>query len=317
MNHAPPSVHFIISAPRSGSTWLAQALNGHPEIFATENRLFGSFCEIWQNNDGKFSPRITFDKYAATFAQHTFFQQLGCDNTREFQNAFVPAYLKFLAEFLRSRSGKPVIVDKITPYLGTSSQVVDQIRRWCPDSRIIHLIRDGRDVATSGIFDWIRREPQDAERRRLFVDKEPGLCLERFFDDESLATWCRYWREPIESVTSTLDDALTVGFESMLNDQPRELMRIFKHLGVDADATLASDCAHRVSFERTTGRASGQDDPLAKARKGVAGDWRNYFTRADAQRFDQLAGQTLIEHGFESDHSWVDGCPARLALRCP
>ena len=42
-------VHFVISAPRSGSTWLQRALNEHPQVFCTEHRLFGRFCEIWPN----------------------------------------------------------------------------------------------------------------------------------------------------------------------------------------------------------------------------------------------------------------------------
>jgi len=69
--------NFILSAPRSGSTWLAKALNGHPDIFATENRLFGEFCEIWPNSDGSMSPRITFDEFVKQNTSFFIYEEMG------------------------------------------------------------------------------------------------------------------------------------------------------------------------------------------------------------------------------------------------
>jgi len=111
---AKPEIHFVISAPRSGSTWLTTALNQHPEIFATEHRLFGDFCEVWQNNDGSTSPRITFDKYAQAFSVHYFYDAMGM-NRGEFLNAFEKSFANFLVGFATNRTDKKFVVDKITP----------------------------------------------------------------------------------------------------------------------------------------------------------------------------------------------------------
>jgi hypothetical protein len=45
MSQSPdlPDLHFLISAPRSGSTWLASTLDQHPEILGVEQRLYGGF----------------------------------------------------------------------------------------------------------------------------------------------------------------------------------------------------------------------------------------------------------------------------------
>lgn len=321
-----PEIHFVFSAPRSGSTWLATALNFHPSIFATENRFFGMFCEIWQNRNGRSSPRITADKYFHGMAQHSFFRELGFDTASEMGEELLREWLGFLAGFLASRSGKRVIVDKVTPYLGTAAKVIREIRSHFPGAAIIHLQRDGRDVATSGVFDWLGRVPDNEmdetarNRDRYFLegDGEKG-SLARFFDDRSLETWARYWTEPFAALASSdVPDAgkfpadLAIRYEDMLVDQPKCLRQVFERLGVDDAESLARECAEKASFERTTGRSPGSHDPLGKSRRGVSGDWRNWFTRADAGKFNQLAGKWLIRSGYAKDDSWVDECPETL-----
>jgi len=41
-------------------------------------------------------------------------------------------------------------------------------------------------------------------------------------------------------------------------------------------------------------------------RKGVAGDWRNHFSKDAKQVFNKLAGKELIKLGYEIDESWIE-----------
>jgi hypothetical protein len=68
-----------------------------------------------------------------------------------------------------------------------------------------------------------------------------------------------------------------------------------------------------VTFEKTTTRQPGQADPIAKARKGVHGDWQNYFTRHDAQIFQEHCGHWLHRYGYSSRPDWVQQCPDVLS----
>ena len=309
--------HFVISSPRSGSTWLARALNQHPEILATENRLFGMFCEVWKNNNGKSAPRITADQFVRGLANHSFFGELGFESAKQMDNELFPALTKTLAEFLRQRSGKPVIVDKVTPYLGTSRQVLEKAACQFTDAKFVHLIRDGHDVAVSGVFDWVAREKEDSDRYKFFVQQDRTIELNRFFDDELLERWATYWKEPHAAFSELHNQfpperVVEVRYESMLQDQGLELQRIFTHLQVAGDAKVAESCAAAVTFEKTTQRSAGQADNLAKARKGIAGDWKRFFTRTDARQFQQLTGDLLQRLGYEKDDSWIDACPETL-----
>ena len=305
---AEPELHFVISAPRSGSTWLTKSLNQHAEIFATEHRLFGEFCEVWQNNDGTTSPRITFDKYAEAFSVHYFFESLGLDR-KSFQDSFVRSFANFLVGFAGRRSGKKVIVDKITPYPGTAELVVQKIRRLFPKSKIIQLVRDGRDVLTSGTFDWLLKDAQGTDRYRYFVDKEAGFELKRFFDDDVIRKWAENWLETIECFESSPADVV-VSYESMKQDLAGELDRIAGAVGASPGNI---ESLEGLSFEQMSGRKEGDgSQPTAKARKGVVGDWKSHFTRADGELFDSIAGKQLVSLGYEKDSSWVQGLPLTL-----
>jgi lipopolysaccharide transport system ATP-binding protein len=58
-------------------------------------------------------------------------------------------------------------------------------------------------------------------------------------------------------------------------------------------------------FERLTGgRPRGREDVGCHERKGVAGDWRNYFTGRLADAFKARFGDVLVATGYERDQSW-------------
>ena len=307
-------IHFIVSAPRSGSTWLAQALNRHPQIFATAHRQFGDFCEMWPNNNGTHSPRMTFDAYAKTMGTHYFHPETS-DSRLGFIDDFISAYVEFLIEFAQKKSGKSIVFDKVTPYPGTCELVIQKIRQYFPAAKIVRLIRDGRDVATSGAFDWLLKDGKGTPRHDHFVAQQSDSRLDRFFDDAVLKKWAGHWAEVCDAVPAEAYD-VAVKYEDMLQDQATELMKILESVGADADADLqlARECATAVTFVEQAGREPGLLEPTAKMRNGTAGDWKNYFTRHDAELFEGIAGEQLRSTGYESDKAWPDKRNDKLEL---
>ena len=235
-----------------------------------------------------------------------------------------------LLGFLSSRARKPIIVDKITPYLGTAAAVMQGLQQDFPDARIIQLVRDGRDVVTSGVYDWIGREPppiaddpQTVRRAEYFTGagdnrKQPMPPLDRFLDDGSIRTWAQYWTQPHQALVQSpipAERIITIRYEQMLDDYPAVLARLFRFLGVAADDSRIADCIQATTFEKSTGRNAGTHQPLAKARKGIAGDWKDHFTRHDARLFHRQAGATMKALGYEPDDCWVSACPPSLRSR--
>ena len=307
--------HFILSAPRSGSTWLAKALNGHPDIFATENRLFGELCEIWPNFDGSMSPRITFDEFVKQYSSFFMYEELGL-NRQQFIDRFQRGFTTFLHRFCQRQADKNIVVDKVTPYLGSTGLVFEKIDRYFPDSRTIQLVRDGRDVVTSGTFDWILKDARGTDRYSFFVEKRPGLSMRRFFDDEMVRRWSQLWIEPIKHFQMR-PDGLTIRYESMKQNQADVLEQVFDFLGCPVAESVVQGCLERATFEKMTGRKTGDENqPLRKARKGISGDWKNYFTIRDGEIFHEETGDLLLDLGYETDPRWYRQLPDELAFVC-
>ena len=80
-------------------------------------------------------------------------------------------------------------------------------------------------------------------------------------------------------------------------------------------AARAAAIADEFSFERQAGRRAGEEDKRSFLRKGIVGDWRNYFTREAREVFAGFAGSELVLLGYERDRAWVTddafGSPGR------
>ncbi|MBN1674080.1 MAG: sulfotransferase [Kiritimatiellae bacterium] len=324
--HAGPAVGFVLSAPRSGSTWLKEALNAHPQVFCTENRLFGRYFDVLRA-PGAARPRlrVTLDKYIDEFMLHYEWRRLpgGFEAAR---NHLFTRMVEAIVAASAELSGKPVLIDKVTPYPGTSTVVAASVTQVFPQAAVILLLRDGRDVLTSGVFHWLNKAREDEEededditrgRKARFVKREPGAALSRFFRDRDIEEWCAAWTDPLDAGRDLerKHRLLRVSYEKMVRDQTAELTRLFAFLQVDADPALVAGCVEASSFEKMSGgRQPGEADPTAHVRKGVVGDWQSHFTKRDGILFDKLAGRYLRELGYEPDRSWIERLPEELAL---
>jgi hypothetical protein len=258
---------------------------------------------MWPNNNGRLAPRITLDAYAQALSVHYRHRDLA-ESRSEFVDQFVSEYIEFLVSFAVRRTGKPVIVDKITPYAGTWPLVQSQIKKYLPESRLIHLVRDGRDVATSGAFDWLLKDAAGTPRYQFFIENTIGMTLTRFFDDELIRKWAGIWNESVRSYSPQTYRG-KIRYEAMLADQAQVLRQVFEWLEVDTNDAVVQRCVERSSFERTSGRPPGAMDATNKQRIGVSGNWREYFTRRDAELFDRVAGEALVAECYETDNRWV------------
>jgi LPS sulfotransferase NodH len=316
------TVVFIIASPRSGTTWLQRALNEHPEITCGENRLFGSYFDVVQEGQRR-RPRITVDEFAMSLAQRTVKQDLAA-SVDHYANDLTAAFADIMFSRWRHYSGKSILVDKVTPYPGTACDVVQKIRTFFPQARVIQLVRDGRDVMTSGVFHWMQKSIEgarpvtgDQRRRAVFVDGQVQQPLSRFFTDHDIDLWGQSWLEPIEAVRKHgPENVLQIRYEDMITDQFEVLRQICVHVGAQPSSSVLRTCVKHSSFERMSGgRRAGEADPKAHVRKGVAGDWRNYFTRHDGELFERICGQQLLRLGYTENSGWSRELSDMLQIR--
>jgi len=223
----------------------------------------------------------------------------------------------FLTRHL-SKTGKRLVGDK-TVLL--SAEIMREMSRICPEARVIHIVRDGRDVAISATHHgWNQAEdkggthrikPEQLAKREAYR-KDPQALLERgggIFPDGELSKSAARWSARVGNAVKD-GPALfganyaEVRYEDLLEDTPKELKVLLEFLGADAGEQVVKRCVDAASFENLSGgRRRGQEAP-SFFRKGVAGDWRNVFTEQNRRDFKAAAGDLLIELGYEVDDAW-------------
>jgi lipopolysaccharide transport system ATP-binding protein len=97
-----------------------------------------------------------------------------------------------------------------------------------------------------------------------------------------------------------------IRFEDLLTDDRAILEDVLiGRCGLDIRKGKLRRVVERESFERLSGgRQRGDEDTSAHYRKGVAGDWRNYFDEPLKDAFKETYGRLLIDAGYERDSSW-------------
>jgi protein-tyrosine sulfotransferase len=121
---------FIGGVPRSGTTLLRVILDTHPQIHCgTELRIVQALTALWSSADQRAQPLLA-DSYGVD-AEHL-------------RRIFAELILSFLEPAWRA-SGKPRVAEK-TPF---NILVFPELRRLFPDSALVHIIRDVRDVVAS------------------------------------------------------------------------------------------------------------------------------------------------------------------------
>jgi hypothetical protein len=102
-----------------------------------------------------------------------------------------------------------------------------------------------------------------------------------------------------------------VRYEDCLKDAGKELIRIVRYLDKDVDLQGISDTVEETSFAAITSkkygvaRGAGEGDDSKFHRKGIAGDWKNYFNKQSCELLEQIDGHVLTKLGYESDGGWV------------
>ncbi|MFD2727400.1 sulfotransferase domain-containing protein [Hyunsoonleella rubra] len=301
--------HFIIAAPRSGTTWMSKMLNAHPDIFCVERRLFGNYADFVQD-DGQVQSRlrVTLDKYVSSLILH---HGLHPGKTERLMSSLI----KSLVKEERAISKKKTIVDKITPYLGTSEHVLHQINTYFPKSKIIYLVRDGRDVFTSGVFHWFNKKQTNTEltdfesdRRDAFKSSKP-FKGNRFFQDKEIQQWANEWKEPLQTIERARQthEVKIISYEDMLKDPTNVVEACLSFFNVKSKPKFVNPCVEAGQFKKMSkGRNQGEAKADAHVRKGIAGDWKNYFTYEDGKLFHEIAGDSLIEYGYVENKNWFE-----------
>lgn len=329
MGDAPRSregtpIFFVVGHQKSGTTWLMEILDSHPEILCRgEGRPFG---RDWRQEHLKkrwtsYPPTSLYNAIAGSGDLRYWVERsvwTRRDDADEHLNNLMRMAIEYFLTQQLHKSGKKFVGDK-TVLHGTD--IMEEIAEVLPGAKVIHIVRDGRDVAVSQTHHkWNQAEdqggagkisPEQLAKREAYR-KDPRALLETgegIFPEEWLTNHAERWNAKISKTVRDGPALLganyaEVRYEDLLERPEEEMKRLLEFLGADASERIVRRCVDAASFEKLSeGRERGQE-AASFFRKGIAGDWKNVFTERDKQHFKAAAGDLLIELGYEENNDW-------------
>jgi hypothetical protein len=238
---------FVVGSPRSGTTFLAGALGGLPGfVDLTEvTPLKAQIPELVQLSDAEAARRV----------RHIL------DTVRRLA----------LVSGLRGIEQTPEMA-----YLAGAAL------RAYPQGRVIHLIRDGRDVVSSLLEKgWLSATRSGGDDAGLAYGVEPRFWVEPDRRDEFVAAsdatraaWA--WRSYVSAALRE-DEALQLRYEQLVGDPEAAAAALAVHLGVEP-ALVRS--AIEGGHDRSVGR------------------WQTYLTADQVADVEHEAGSLLTQLGY-------------------
>jgi hypothetical protein len=160
-------------------------------------------------------------------------------------------------------------------------------RKKCPENRMIYLLRDGRDVMISEYFYVIGFKAQD-------FNKVVDFSNEQF--SEFLQNRLTLYVDNVKSWLRTTN-ALVLRYEALHENYISELKRIKNFLNLRKIMDEKEVKKKNVDNFRSIFKG----DNLAFYRKGIVGDWKNYFDDKNLKLYFSIVGDLHQELGYETD----------------
>ena len=175
--------------------------------------------------------------------------------------------------------------------------------------KVFFVMRDLRDTLVSLYFSLkvshaiISDNVAEGHRKLNEMDFEDGLmylCNEK----EGKAMHVQAGIQSSWLPVCQKGNVLLVRYEDMIADETSQFEKICEYCELGVHGQELQKIIKRHSFVNRAGRKPGEEDISSHYRKGISGDWRNYFTDRIKMVFKQEFGQHLIETGYEKDLNW-------------
>jgi hypothetical protein len=280
---------WIFGSSRSGSTWLLRMLADLPHAVAVDDPHLGHHLGVWRPIPlawaaAEAEPELTTLDQVKRSKPGYFFADRFAAVWRPKLRELIEA--RFAAQAAGEGEREPLVFVK-----EPGSQAAELLLSLFPRSRLIFLLRDGRDVVDSWIAayqdgSWAQQEgafPLAEEGREAFVRWQASVWAYR----TRLVHAAFRAHDP--------DRRVLVRYEDLLRYTPQELRRICRAVGIAPDDSELERIAERHDFNRLPRFQKGE---RSEARSATPGGWRQSLTPAERRAVHEVAGEALVESGY-------------------
>lgn len=285
---------FIVGSGRSGSTLLQTLVDAHPHlsipreshIYDSFDRVFDSYGDLRERgNQKRFINALLDDVFIRQWRLEATVEQVERRLARPDRGGIIEALFALYAE----QHGALRWGDKTPEHV----RHLRDIRGDFPDAKLIHLVRDGRDVA-------------EAFRRMVFGSYSAvGLARDWRRDVMAWQTFC---------LEHGKTDTLVVRYEDLVTNPATTMRKVFRFLDEPYVDTVPAYASTHLSRALSVARG----DSHASLRQGISpakiGVYRQKFAAREIEIFEAVAGDALAVYGYGRDCSAPRAVTARERL---
>ena len=262
---------FIVGCPRSGTTYLRRLISSLPQIQSgPESHLFdhvGPFMDLWH---GYLATRER-DGDSAVGLPLYFTHEEFVDIARKLVSELMKPMLQPLkeGEFFLEKSP-------------THALHLHTIHELLPKARIIHILRDPRDVVAS----------------LLAVSKNWSWAPSK--SSEAAQVWCDYVNQVKKTAPLLADGTLfELRYESLIDRPTESLLAIANFLGMDWSPESIRNAIQTNSIEATRAKLGKHS-----VRRGQYNGWKQDLSWFDKFQVWQVAHSTMATVGYNWNVPW-------------
>lgn len=279
---------WLFGSPRSGTTWLGDRLLKHSQTITWNESWLGIHlgCLIDINQ----AMGMIHDTIDSKLIRIYDIQKINPDYffSYQYKKIWKPILRKLILERIHSRSlslEKTIIIKDPVSSLGS-----DIIMECLPKSKIIFLIRDGRDVVESrldmhNVDSWAKLPPlHNQEERQALIDGYANMwnidnqIIERAFNNHE--SNLRFF----------------IKYEELKKNTKHELKKIYNFLNIQITNEELNSLVILNDFKNIENTEKGQGK---FNRTASIGGWKKTFNQNEILLMESIMNQTLTKFGYK------------------
>jgi hypothetical protein len=288
---------LVVGCPRSGTTLLQRMLDNNPQLAVSNDTRAVPWSQLRRLEN----PALTSDLVDAIVSFKRFPRfGISAERAREIASG-ATALSDFLAalfsEYARLQH-KPLSGEKTPDYV----RHLPVLLHLFPWGRVVHVVRDGRDVALS-MLTWAG-------------DRRVGPSKFYLWRDEPVATCALFWGW---HVSMGMKDGRDLGprsyhwlkYEDLVQEPEATLREVCNFLALPYAPEMLEYHRGRQRHKKSLSAKSAWLPPTPGLR-----DWRTQMAAPDVELFEALAGDLITTLGYPRAGQETSAATARRADRC-
>lgn len=265
-------IAWLIGSPRSGTSWLGTRLLRHPDNV------------IWNEPLIYFHLKLPAHRIGIDTQKDAYFL------SPRHRESWLPAFKRLI--LVRAYSEAKTLTKNII-IKEHAGGVADIITECLPNSKLIFLLRDGRDVVAS-LIDAHRPDSwnKTLSVTPLLTEESRKQAIRNYSQ-----MWTRYTQTTWKAYNNkTPDLRLLLKYEDLRNDTLSELRKVYDFLGIKINDNELREIVERYDFKNIPSSEKGPDK---FNRSATPGAWKDSFSKEEQVLMNSIMAKTLSQMDYQ------------------